>query len=372
MMGGSTVLSIVVDGKKPGAMKEPEMLRRLDELQRYAERQPEVGETLSLAEYVKRMHLVMNENKEEFHAIPDSRDLIAQYLLLYSMSGDPGDFDEVVDYDYRKSSVKVQLKRDNALSIKHFLARMEPFLEETFRASGAEVASTGHSAVTVVVVDLVISGLLTSLLTAFLIIFLITACMFRSPLIGLITLIPVAGAILANFGLLSAFGIRLGIATTMNSCIGIGIGIDYTIHFMARYREMLKVRPEPRWAIAQTMSSSGKAILFNALVVALGFLVLLFSVTPPNQSLGLLVALNMVTSFLGAMTILPAVLTFVPPERILAEVGLFRLRRMWYSIADCFALPFLTRLIDRGVRQSRKISLGGAAGIARVRRRIGG
>ncbi len=372
MMGGSTVLSIVVDGKKPGAMKEPEMLRRLDELQRYAERQEEVGETISLAEYVKRMHLVMNENEEEFHAIPDSRDLVAQYLLLYSMSGDPGDFDEVVDYDYRKSCVKIQLKRDNALSIKRFMNKMEPFLQETFGASGIEAVSTGYSTVIVVVVDLVISGLLTSLLTALIIIFLITASMFRSPFIGLINLIPVVVATLASFGILSALGIRLGIATAMNSCIGIGIGIDYTIHFMARYREMLKVRPEPRWAIAQTMSSSGKAILFNALVVALGFLVLLFSVTPPNQSLGLLVALNMVTSFLGAMTILPAVLTFIPPERIIAEAGLFRLRRMCYSITDFCALPFLTRLTDWSVRQSRKISLGGTAGIAKMWRRIVG
>jgi predicted RND superfamily exporter protein len=69
------------------------------------------------------------------------------------------------------------------------------------------------------------------------------------------------------------------------------------------------------------MASSGKAIFFNALVVAAGFMVLLFSVTPPNQSLGMLVALNMVTSFLGAMTVLPAVLTFISPDRILYEMG---------------------------------------------------
>lgn len=346
LMGGSTVLSVVVDGKEADSMKDPELLRRMDALQRFAEEQEEVGETVSLAEFIKRMHLVMNDNDEEFHAIPDSKDLVAQYLLLYSMSGDPDDFDEVVDYDYRKANVKIQLKNDNALAIGRFLDKLNPFLEETFGGLGIEVVATGHARVTVLIVDLVISGLLASLLTAFVIIFLITAVMFRSPYVGLINLIPVVVATLLNFGILSALGIRLGIATAMNSCIGIGIGIDYTIHFMARYRKMLEQNPDPRWAISQTMASSGKAIFFNALVVVAGFLVLLFSVTPPNRSLGLLVALNMVTSFLGAMTLLPAVLTFISPDRITEEMSLSRVAKICYRVPGLRRLPFLNRFMD--------------------------
>ena len=369
MMGGSTMLSVVVDGKEPGSMKEPEMLRRLDALQRHAESQEEVGESISLAEFVKRMHLVMNDGEPEYNAVPDSRDLIAQYLLLYSMSGDPGDFDEVVDYDYRKSSVMINLKRDNAHSIRQFIAKMEPFLEENFGKNGFEATATGNAAVTVVVVDLVLSGLLTSLLTAFLIIFLITTGMFRSPTIGLLTLIPVVVATLANFGILSAFGIRLGIATAMNSCIGIGIGIDYTIHFMARYRSMLEKRPDPRWAIGRTMASSGRAIFFNAIVVTAGFLVLLFSVTPPNRYLGLLVALNMVTSFIGAMTILPAVLTFIPPEWILREFGLYRLKEMCYGIGGFRSLPIKNRFTHQGVRGASAALLESALVFAGLRPR---
>jgi len=340
LMGGSTVLSIVIDGKRPDAMKEPAMLERLDSLQRFAERQEVVGETISLAEYIKRMHLVMNDNEERFNAIPDSRNLIAQYLLLYSMSGDPGDFDEVVDYDYRKANVKIQLNRDNAVSISGFLDEIDPFLTETFGDAGVEAIPTGHGRITVMIVEMVISGLLTSLLTAFIIIFVITTLMFRSPFVGLINLVPVIVATLINFGILSTLGIRLGIATAMNSCIGIGIGIDYTIHFMARYKKMLALRPDAGWAISKTMTSSGKAIFFNALVVTLGFLALLFSVTPPNRSLGLLVALNMVTSFLGAMTILPAILSYIPPGWILKEMRLNREADPGYTVAGFVrALP---------------------------------
>ena len=148
-----------------------------------------------------------------------------------------------------------------------------------------------------------------------------------------------------NFGILSTLGIRLGIATAMNSCIGIGIGIDYTIHFMARYKKMLRLRPDAGWAISKTRTSSGKAIFFNALVVTRGFLALLFSVTPPNRSLGLLVALNMVTSFLGAMTILPAILSYIPPRWILKEMRLYREADPGYTVAGFVrALPVFNLL----------------------------
>jgi hypothetical protein len=326
LMGGSTVLSIVVDGKAADAMKQPDLLRRLDSLQEFVEQQDGVGGSVSLAEYIKRMHLVMNENKPEFHCIPDSRELVAQYLLLYSMSGDPDDFDEVVDYNYSKANVNVQLKWDNAASIRQFLGKLEPFLKNTFGAYAVEAIPTGHARVIVAIVDLIISGLLISLITSIIIVFVITALMFRSPLIGAIILIPITVATLINFGILSFFGIRLGVATAMNSCIGIGIGVDYSIHFASKYRKMLKQNPDRQRAIMMTMASSGKAIFFNAVVVTLGFMVLISSVTPPNQYLGLLVSLNMVTSFLGAMTVLPAILSFVPASLIIKEIRLFRRR----------------------------------------------
>jgi len=322
LMGGSTVLSIVIDGRKADSIKAPDLLRRVDRLQEFVDEQEGVGESIALAEYIKRMHLVMNENKREFQEIPDSQDLVAQYLLLYSMAGDPDDFDELVDYAYRKANVKVLLKRDTAVTIRGFIEKVTPFLQEVFDDQEVEAVPTGNGRIIVLLVDLIISGLLVSLFTALIIVLVITASMFRSPLIGLITLIPITVATLFNFGVLSVFGIRLGVATAMNSCIGIGIGVDYTIHFVARYRKMLSHGLNPRLAISRTMLSSGKAIFFNALVVTLGFLVLIFSVTPPNKYLGLLVSLNMVTSFLGAMTLLPAILSFIPSQWIMKGLSL--------------------------------------------------
>ena len=102
---GTLPVYVAIEGHEPDLLKDPDLLRKLDRLQAEVEQDPIVGGSLSIAEFIKRMNRVMNEDREEMEVIPDSRDLVAQYLLLYSFSGDPDDFDEVVDYDYQHANV---------------------------------------------------------------------------------------------------------------------------------------------------------------------------------------------------------------------------------------------------------------------------
>jgi len=88
------------------------------------------------------------------------------------------------------------------------------------------------------------------------------------------------------------------------SSIAIGIGIDYAIHFMQYYKVNTKESGDKLSGLYATMNQTGKAILFNAIVVIAGFMVLLFSVFPPNRKLGALVSMNMFTSLVGTLTIM--------------------------------------------------------------------
>jgi len=98
--------------------------------------------------------------------------------------------------------------------------------------------------------------------------------------------------------------IPLNTTTALLSSIAIGIGIDYAVHFLERYKIYAAETGDKLLTAQQTMQHSGRAIVFNAIVVITGFLVLLFSVFPPNRALGALVSLNMFTSFLGTVTIM--------------------------------------------------------------------
>ena len=94
----------------------------------------------------------------------------------------------------------------------------------------------------------------------------------------------------------------------------IGIGIDYTIHFLNKYQLKTKAGlVDPEQITVATMATSGKAIFFNAAVVIGGFLVFLTSNFKPNFYLGAMMALNMGACLLASMTLLPAILnTFKP------------------------------------------------------------
>ena len=119
-----------------------------------------------------------------------------------------------------------------------------------------------------------------------------------------------------NFGFMGIAGIKLNIGTAMVASFAIGIGIDYTIHYLAAYHhECTKRRDDPNFLI-HTFYGSGKAILFNAVSVGAGFAVLMLSKFNMLSELGLLIALVMGTSSFASLTVLPTILSIVKPRFI--------------------------------------------------------
>ena len=135
-------------------------------------------------------------------------------------------------------------------------------------------------------------------------ILILLTLMFRSIKAGLIGSLPILITAVLSFGVMGLLNIPLSTTTALLSSIAIGIGIDYAIHFLQYYKQNLAHSRQKVTAIYKTMNQTGKAILFNAIVVISGFMVLLFSVFPPNRTLGALVSMNMFTSLLGTLTVM--------------------------------------------------------------------
>ena len=344
---GTVPLYVVIEGHEADRLKDPVLLQQLDRMQAAAEQDPIVGGSVSIAEFVKRMNRVMNEDRPEMEVIPTNRDLVAQYLLLYSFSGEPDDFDEVVDYDYQYANVALYLREDSSQEIARVVRQVQDYaLAEFGRAEGAAEADdeplalrvgrrlfdlaptytgwetdqgfrigfAGGAYFTYHLSELVISGQVSSLLVSLGAVFVLTAFMFRSVVAGLVNVIPIGIVIIFSFGVMGLLGLELEVGKALTSSMVIGIGIDYTIHFLNKYR--LKVRSglsQPTAITEATMATSGKAIFFNAVVVIGGFAVFLSSNFRPNFSLGAMLVLNMGACLLVSMTVLPAMLnTFKP------------------------------------------------------------
>jgi predicted RND superfamily exporter protein len=155
---------------------------------------------------------------------------------------------------------------------------------------------------------LVIEGQVLSLVIALVLVVLVSVVLFRSPVLGLITAVPVVLATIVNFGFLGWWGIALGVTTAMCSSVGIGIGVDFAIHFVSRYSRALAQGEGPDQALATTVGSAGTAILYNAVVVIAGFLVLVASGFMPNRTFGWLVSLAMFVCVLATLTTMAALL----------------------------------------------------------------
>ena len=352
---GTVPIYVAIEGHESDRLKDPVLLAQLDRLQAVVEQDPVVGGSLSLAEYVKRMNRVMNEDRPEMEVIPTSRDLVAQYLLLYSFSGDPDDFDDVVDYDYQHANVAVYLRSDSTRDVERvvqiirdfavqefgqngatdavaddplgvrfgrWLAGIEPSVMGWETNSGFRIGIAGNGYILNRISELVVAGQLASLVTALGAVFLLTTFMFRSFVAGLINVLPISLVMIFSFGLLGLLNIPLEIGKSLTASMVIGIGIDYTIHFLSKYR--VKVQEgltDPAQITAATMATSGKAIFFNAVVVIGGFLIFLTSNFEVNFWLGAMLSLSMGTCLIVSMTVLPALLNWFKPRFVYRETA---------------------------------------------------
>lgn len=301
--GGTSTLNVILESDKVNAFKQPENLMLIDQMQAETEKLALVGNSFSLADYIKRMNKVMNADNEEFYDIPENNEMVAQYLLLYEMSGDPENLTKLINYDYNRTNITFQLKGDDSKTINEALAVVKQF-EDKLNVQGITVNYAGSGYKALVFSDLILEGQVMSIVISLGMVLILLTLMFRSIKAGLIGSIPILITAVLSFGVMGLLNIPLSTTTALLSSIAIGIGIDYAIHFMQYYKLNLEHSRLKVTAIYKTMNQTGKAILFNAVVVISGFMVLIFSVFPPNRTLGALVSMNMFTSLLGTLTVM--------------------------------------------------------------------
>ncbi|MFH1532246.1 MAG: MMPL family transporter [Pseudomonadota bacterium] len=321
--GGTHTLSVVVNGPGPRSMLEPAALEFLAQLQARLEEEPEVGKTVSMADFIRRMHQVMSRDDPAMYRIPDDRRRVADYIQLYEMSGDPEDFSDVVDFDYATAHLLVQSKTGAATAARRLSDIVEAFAAAQL-PPGYDLALAGTMIRYEVVNDYVVQGQLVSLGISLVLVFLMVGGLFvsrgaswpagrnlaRAVSAGALTLVPILVAVAMNFGIMALVDVPLDIGTVLIAACAVGIGIDYSVHFLLRYEDERTGGLATEAAIRAAARATGRPILFNALAVSAGFLTLMGSDFLSLQSLAWLTALTMVVTSFAALTLIPAGLRF--------------------------------------------------------------
>nr|WP_245535452.1 MMPL family transporter [Sphaerochaeta pleomorpha] len=240
------------------------------------------------------------------------KNLIAQYLLLYS-----GSLDQFSDNAMQPSQARmqIQLTTHKTKLVNDIIVDAQNYASTHF-PEGYTIQAYGIAELENALTDMITTSQMTSLLLAILAVFLILSFYFHSPAAGLIGAVPLSLSILINFGIMGLAGINLDMVTSLIASIAIGIGVDYTIHFMSDYHYERLHCDDLHAVTLNTLATTGKAIVVNAVSVGLGFLVLSLSQFVVLRYIGILVAVVMLTSSVTAMTILPAMLNVFKPRFI--------------------------------------------------------
>ncbi|MEH6652450.1 MAG: outer membrane lipoprotein-sorting protein [Motiliproteus sp.] len=316
---GTNYLDIVVAASDPEGIFEPVILQKMEALQQYAETLPWVKGSTSVVDYLKQMNRALNEGDPQQYRLPTDKDLVAQYFLLYSASGQPTDFEEEVDYDYRLANIRVSLNNGAFSDNRVVVEKLDRYLQDNFNDEQVSATLSGRVNLNYHwIKDLGASHFFGMAIALFLA-WLVSALLFRSAMAGIFALTPVAASILLVYSTMVTLSIPLGIGTSMFAAVAIGLGVDFAIHTIDKLRSLYPENGDIHTTLQKFYPTTGRALLFNLLAIAFGFGVLISSKVVPLNNFGIIVALSVTTSFLVSMTLLPAMILLFKPRFITGQ-----------------------------------------------------
>ncbi len=314
-LAGTSTLYILLEGSKDGDLERPDVLQAIRDLQTWLERDPLVGATLSIADFVARMHQAMNGEQVFGGIIPDNQSLIAQYLFLYSLSG-PDDFNSIVDPTHRTGLLRAYVKSDEANFARILFEQTERFTAVRFKDLPVKPRLAGGAlGVQAALNQVIVREKILNVLQVASIIFILSSMVLRSVVGGMFVLAPLSVAVIISLGIMGLTGTWLSIATASITAMAVGIGADFAVYLIFRIREELGGGGQNVGrALRAALATSGEAIFFVSSAVVLGYLVLALSGFRVWIYLGTLTGLMVGLSALGTLVIIPALVVLVQPR----------------------------------------------------------
>jgi len=265
--------------------------------------------------------LIIPYNDPNYNRIPKETEIvgtqkikganqIAQYLLLFEMQGGSG-LENWIDPDYQTTRLNLRLKDTSNQELAKLIDQIKAYTTIHFpnvsplKKEDIKITYSNYY-IWLAMTQLIIKSQINSLLAVVLTIFLLLSGLFRSFKAGLVTTLPIFIAILFNFTVMRFFGITLNTGTSIIASVSMGIGIDYAIHYYARFRKILNKEKQINKALIIACQRTAGAIFSNAAAVGIGMFVLTFSEYHIIASVGWITSLSMLTTAIASITLLPA------------------------------------------------------------------
>ncbi|NHZ86817.1 MAG: MMPL family transporter, partial [Planctomycetia bacterium] len=297
-----------------GDIKAPETLKEMEMIQDFLEKHPDVTTSISIADIIKQMHKTVMDNDPAYDVIPDTREKVNNLFTLYSMSGDPDDFESLVDYDYETGLITTLMRSVSTKEIAQFVNETEKFVDDNI-SSNLNVSSTGMLVVFRDLTDMVVKSSFISIFASIILIAIIAAVFFKRVLWGIIAITPLLSAVILNFGLMGWFGLDFSHVTAILSSVIIGVGVDFGLHYISQFKRISASSGNHEKITNQTIDDVGYPIMLNA-GSNMAFGALLFSTFLPIQQIGGLMVLAMLATSIGTLTLMASTIELLKKKLI--------------------------------------------------------
>ncbi len=309
--GGAYMSYLVLDAKSAGVMKEPEALGYIERLQAHLTTIDVVGKTTSISDVLKKVSYELNNRDEDKFSIPATPKEVAQYLFLYEMSGDAEDLYHLVDPEYVKANIWVQLKSGDNKEMKRVESAALAYFDKFPPPFEIKAHWAGLTYLNVVWQDKMVYGMLKSLASGAIAVFFVMALLFRSVLVGALSMIPLTLTVAFIYGIIGYAGKFYDMPIAVLSALTLGISIDFAIHFAQRMRQLRAESDNWTETTEKVFDEPVRAIIRNMVVISLGFVPLFFSPLVPYQTVGFFFAAIMAISGTSTLVLLPALMNLL-------------------------------------------------------------
>ena len=282
-------------------------IKKVSAIHEYLESLDQVGKVLSISSTEKVFRqLAKGEELEDFHLaliykkVPDN---IKAVLI-----------NPYISSEGNQARLVARIKdSDHTLIRNDLLNKIEQDINKSLIANGESIRLSGISVLYNNVLQSLYQSQILTLGTVFICILIMLLVLFRNVLLAIIGTIP---NIFTAFFILGAMGllrIPLDIMTITIAAITIGIGVDYAIHYIHRFKKEINLGASYSQAISTVQLTVGRALYYTSITVTLGFIILVTSSFKPSIYFGLFTSIAMIVSLLATFTIIPLLIRWWKP-----------------------------------------------------------
>lgn len=301
-LGSLYSYDLIVELPENDMAKEPEYLKRLDELQTKVNGYDLTKRSTSILDILKDLNQTLNNGDTAFYRIPDTEEEVAQMFLLYENAGGT-ESEYWMDYDYRRLRLMVEISEFNSAHVERELSRIQNDAEKLF--PGAKITTVGNIPQYVTMMQYLVRGQMLSFVISILIIGVILMIAFQSIRVGLIGLIPNMMPAIFVGGYMGWAGIPLDMMTATLLPMMLGMAVDDTIHFINHSKLEYDRTLHYQTAIRRTFRVVGIAIVITSVITSAVFASFCSSACNMCLNFGLMAIIGILSALAADLFVTP-------------------------------------------------------------------